>query len=144
MKYYNSDLLSVFRSLKSQNEKCLYVFPNPKTRRPRTSIKTAFNAAKRRTGIQNLRFHDLRHTVVSRLVEAGVDINTLKELLGHSSVKVTERYTHSNREQKERAVELLVKRQHEITGKKGNLLHIRDMELHELITPSPNVSKQIN
>ncbi len=140
----NSDLMSVFGGLKSQNGSCVYVFPNPKTGKPRTSVKTAFNASKRRAEIQNFRFHDLRHTAGSRLVEAGVDLITVKELFGHSSVKVTERYTHSHKEQKERAVELLVKRQHEKTLKRDNLLHICDMEEHGLITPSPNVSKQIN
>lgn len=140
----NSDLMSVFSGLKSQNGSSVYVFPNPKTGKPRTSVKTAFNASKRRAGIQNFRFHDLRHTAGSRLVEAGVDLITVKELFGHSSVKVTERYTHSHKEQKERAVELLVKRQHENTLKRDNLLHICDMEEQGLITPSPNASKQIN
>jgi len=64
----------------------------------------------RRAGIKGLRFHDLRHSFASRLIEAGVDIITVRDLLGHSSVKLTERYTHSNSEQKRRAVDLLVER----------------------------------
>jgi site-specific recombinase XerD len=54
-----------------------------------------------------LRFHDLRHTFATRLLERGIDLITVKDLLGHHSVKVTERYTHSNSEQKRRATEIL-------------------------------------
>ena len=47
-------------------------------------------------------FHDLRHTFASRLVRSGVDLITIKDLLGHYSVKTTERYTHSNQKQKKK------------------------------------------
>ncbi len=39
-------------------------------------------------------WHTLRHTFATRMLESGVDIYTLKELLGHSSVSVTEGYLH--------------------------------------------------
>ncbi len=48
-------------------------------------------------GIEGLRFHDLRHTAATRLVEAGVPLIAVKELLGHSSIVVTERYTHPDK-----------------------------------------------
>ena len=51
----------------------------------------------------------MRHTFASRLVALGVDLITVKELLGHHSVRITERYTHSKAEQKRRAVEKLAK-----------------------------------
>lgn len=47
------------------------------------------------------------NTFPSRLVRSGVDLITVKDLLGHYSVRTTERYTHSNQEQKRKAVELL-------------------------------------
>jgi integrase len=53
------------------------------------------------------RFHDLSHTFASRLVRNGVDIITVRDLLGHYSVEVTQRYTHSNASQKRQAVETL-------------------------------------
>ena len=52
-------------------------------------------------------WHTLRHTCASRLVNSGVDIVTVKELLGHSSISVTMRYAHTNIESKRAAVEKL-------------------------------------
>ncbi|MBW2605286.1 MAG: site-specific integrase [Deltaproteobacteria bacterium] len=101
-----------------------YVFTNPRTQKPYTTVKTAFLAACRRAGIENLRFHDLRHTFATRLIEAGVDIETVRDLLGHYSVTLTQRYTHSNNKQKSDAVKAL-ERTKEKMEKKPILLHRR-------------------
>ena len=74
---------------------------------PFKSVRTAFENACQRAKIKGLRFHDLRHTFASRLVDSGVDLITVKELLGHHSVRMTERYVHRNEKQKRQAVELL-------------------------------------
>jgi len=100
-------LASVLQLLKSQNGKSPYLFPNPKTGLALKSVRTAFKAACRRAGIKGLRFHDLRHTFASGLVRMGLDLITVKEILGHSSVTITERYTHTLQEQKQRDVDLL-------------------------------------
>ena len=111
----NDALLHEFNHLKKRNGQSEHVFPNPRNDKPLTEIKTAFNAAKRRAGINGLRFQDLRHCFASRLVERGVDIITVMDLLGHHSVVVTQRYTHSNSDQKKRAVEKLTKKESEST-----------------------------
>jgi integrase len=45
----------------------------------------------RQAGIENLRWHDLRHTFSSRLVMNGVDLYTVQKLLGHHSIEMTQR-----------------------------------------------------
>ena len=55
-------------------------------------------------GITGVTWHTLRHTFASRLLDRGVDIVTVKELLGHSTVLVTMRYLHPNLEAKVQAV----------------------------------------
>jgi len=49
-------------------------------------------------------WHVMRHTFASRLVAAGVDIVTVQQLLGHSTVTVTMRYTHTNLDSKRNAI----------------------------------------
>lgn len=82
-----------------------YVFANPDTDRPYTNIGKSFAAACNDAGIEDLTFHDLRHTFASRLKEAGVDAITRRDLLGHSTVQMSDDYTHSSAESRLRAVE---------------------------------------
>ena len=104
----NELLFKELLKLKNQNGKSQYVFLNPETQEPLKDIKKSFSGATGRAKIKDLRFHDLRHTFASRLIQKGVDLITVKELLGHHSVRVTERYTHSGIEQKKEAVEALI------------------------------------
>jgi integrase len=57
-------------------------------------IKKGWQALLDAAGIKNFRFHDLRHDFASKLVRAGVDLNTVRELLGHADIKMTLRYSH--------------------------------------------------
>jgi integrase len=125
----NSLLFKQITELKAKAANCQYVFLNPKTGKPFTKLQKSFQGACRRARIKDLRFHDLRHTFASRLIERGVDIIRVKELLGHSTVKITERYTHSNREERKKAVELLCPKAEKTPQKPENLLHICDTEM---------------
>ena len=84
-----------------------YVFINPDTGKPYTTIKTGFNKALERAGIENFRFHDLRHTVGTRLVSKGADLLTVKEYLAHSNLATTQRYMHPIKENMKKAVDIL-------------------------------------
>jgi integrase len=83
-----------------------YVFSN-KSGKPFVDIKNGFLSAQRRAGIERCRFHDLRHTFASHLVMNGIDITTVKELLGHKTIAMTMRYAHLSKEHKQKAVETL-------------------------------------
>ncbi|MFI5322370.1 MAG: site-specific integrase [Thermodesulfobacteriota bacterium] len=62
--------------------------------KPLKDIRTAFENARNRAGIKNLRFHDLRHTFATRLILSGVDLATVSKLLGHTTIQMTMRYSH--------------------------------------------------
>lgn len=70
-----------------------YVFCNDNGEQ-RKSIKEAFNNACQRAGLEDLWFHDLRHTAASLFASGGCDIITLKNLLGHKTLAMTQRYAH--------------------------------------------------
>jgi len=101
--------LNLKKTLLVQSEEnensCEYVFlyNGEKIQRVDKSFKTAI----RKAGIKKFRFHDLRHTFATRLVMKGVDLVTVKELLGHKSIIMTQRYSHPTPEHKKRAVNIV-------------------------------------
>jgi len=90
-----------FWTLGRKNE---FVFYNHETGKPFVDLKAGFALACRKAGIEVVTWHTLRHTFASRLLDRGVDIVTVQQLLGHSTVIVTMRYTHTNLDSKKAAV----------------------------------------
>lgn len=84
-----------------------YVFYNPMTGDRFKDVKGALAAAVKRAKLGKVTWHMFRHTFASRLTRQGVDIVTVKELLGHANISVTMRYAHSNDDAKRRAVQRL-------------------------------------
>ncbi len=83
------------------------VFPG-KGGQPFDNCNKAWKALLEKAGIEKFRWHDMRHHFASRLVMAGVDLNTVRELLGHADIKMTLRYAHLAPEHKAAAVAKLV------------------------------------
>ena len=85
-----------------------YIFCTKKGN-PYTDLRKSYGKAIKRAGIEHIVFHSLRHTFASQLVMAGVDLNSVRELLGHKSLRMTIRYSHLSLDHKKRAVEILDK-----------------------------------
>jgi len=71
------------------------------------ALKDGFERAVIKAGIQDFHFHDLRHTFATRLVQNGIDIYVVKELLGHKTIVMTMRYAHHYPESLRHGVEVL-------------------------------------
>ena len=102
------DLLKVLRQHCSTDY--VIVSHNNKQIKPRAYQKSFENLLKK-FHIKHYGFHALRHTFATRLLENGVDIKTISELLGHSSPTITlNRYVHTNLQNKRKAMEILTKK----------------------------------
>ncbi len=99
----NAEALDVLRHWKEQAPAGERLFPID------TGFKTAWGKLLERAHISAFRWHDLRHHFASRLVQAGVPLNTVRELLGHGSMAMTLRYSHLAPDQRAEAVAKLVR-----------------------------------
>lgn len=84
-----------------------YVFINPNTGTRYRHIERMWHKWIEKAKIEKFRFHDLRHTYCTRLAEEGVAPAVLKELMGHSDIRTTERYIHITQNALRQAVEKL-------------------------------------
>lgn len=120
----NGCLYNELVKAKEASGKAEHLFPNPETGLPYTQVRKGFKNACQKAGVKELRFHDLRHTFATRLIESGADIITVRDLLGHFSVRVTQRYTHPGQDKKREAVELLLAREAKQPESPESLAHI--------------------
>ena len=84
------------------------VFSNTKTGNAFSHVKKSWASLLDMANIKNFRWHDMRHHFASKLVMAGADLNIVRELLGHSDIKMTLRYAHLAPEHKANIVAMLV------------------------------------
>ena len=75
--------------------------------RPTESVKAAFNSARKKAGLSDVRFHDLRHTFASRLVQGGVPLYDVMHLMGHKSLDMVQLYSHLGPDYQKGAIEVL-------------------------------------
>lgn len=84
-------------------------------------LKSGFRRAREKAGMPEVHFHDLRHSCATILLSLGTPLDVVRDILGHSTIKTTERYAHA-----------LVHRQREALEGLGALAG-----LHQPVTPAP-------
>jgi len=99
----NDEALNTLQHWKISTESIEWVFASRDGGRM-MAIKTSWKGVLQSAAITDFRWHDLRHHFASRLVMKGVDLNTVRELLGHSDLSMTLRYAHLSPEHKADAV----------------------------------------
>lgn len=77
---------------------CPYLLPNPKTRKPYSDVKRAWQGARKIAQLEDVHIHDLRHSAASFMAGAGIDLYTIGKVLGHESIASTVRYSHLTNE----------------------------------------------
>jgi len=105
----NDEALGALIAWRNQTNNKHLVFPNPSTKKRFNNIQISWEQLRAEAKLKDFRFHDLRHTFASKLVMQGVDLNTVRELLGHASIDMTLRYAHLSPEHKAEAVALINK-----------------------------------
>ncbi|MDI6727930.1 MAG: tyrosine-type recombinase/integrase [Thermodesulfovibrionales bacterium] len=105
---FNSVALEILKKRLSTPAISGYVFYEKTGRKiDQFSFANLFKHYVKKSGITHCRFHDLRHTFATRLIQSGVDIYKVSKLLGHSDISTTQRYAHHYPESLRNSVEIL-------------------------------------
>lgn len=90
----NAEALAVLKSWRKRNKKEFgFVFAGADGSRM-DNINRSWDGLRTAAKLDDFNFHDLRHTFASRLVQAGIALNTVRELMGHADIQMTQRYAH--------------------------------------------------
>lgn len=90
----NNEALEVLKKWRGQNSTTRFLFEGKEAGKAITDVKKTWGTVLDIAMINGFNFHDPRHHFASKLVMAGVDLNTVRELLGHADLKMTLRYAH--------------------------------------------------
>ena len=90
------------------------VFPGKDGKSEFDNMKRVWQRLLKVANIEDFTWHDMRHDYASQLVMSGVDLNTVRELLGHADIKMTLRYAHLAPEHKIQAINKLGARREEM------------------------------
>jgi integrase len=102
----NDKLLACLKAWKKESDNT-FLFPGLDPTKPRVTVQKSWKRIKRDANLNNFRLYDVRHTFASKLVMRGIDLYTVSELLGHSSVEMTKIYAHLSPEHLKSAVDVL-------------------------------------
>ncbi|WP_019411098.1 site-specific integrase [Pseudomonas psychrophila] len=102
----NAEAFNTLKAWREQSRKSDFVFPGLEGGRME-DVKSAWLKLLKDACVVGFRWHDMRHDFASRLVMAGVPLNTVRDLLGHTDIKMTLRYAHLAPDVKAAAVELI-------------------------------------
>jgi integrase len=91
--HLSQEVMILIRQQQSRG-KSEYLFSNPKTGRPFTTVFKSWNRIRKAAGLAHVRMHDLRHTFASLLINGGASLFMVQSALGHASPKMTQRYAH--------------------------------------------------
>jgi integrase len=108
--YMNDTLRAILLDL-HQKRTGPYVFETPTGKKwnIRNFLKRVWEPALKAAGIEDLCWHDLRHTAATRMKAAGVDLYTIKEVLGQTDIRTTQRYAHVENHALRQAMSTLVR-----------------------------------
>jgi integrase len=117
----NAEAVRVMKAWHRQNAKAVKqprVFPGVGGHRL-TTINTAWRNLRTAAELGDFRFHDLRHHFASRLVQSGIDLNTVRELLGHADITMVLRYAHMSPDRLSMAVEKVARTRRKARGQRS-------------------------
>lgn len=98
-----SPIMEILQGQKPKAKGYIFTYEGQKINKLRRSFKTACKNA----GIEDFKFHDLRHTAATWMRRNGVPLDVVQEVLGHSDITTTKRYAHVEMDDKRNALEKL-------------------------------------
>jgi integrase len=105
--HINDELFNLLTSIPKTDSEYVFINPRTNTAFGDAGMEKEWNKIKAKAGITDFRFHDLRHTVGTRLAQNGIPVPVIRDIMAHSDIKTTMRYVHTAEEQMQKAMAVL-------------------------------------